>query len=472
MKPNTCLVIDTWEGQLEIDETVLKANGVAGISIRINDMSGGHHKDTGFDKQWSEAKNFVRFPYFVYNPWVDGVANYQWLVANMPPEAKSVAVDIEVRFSGITAAKYAGEVNKFLELCKPMWKTIIYTAQWFLDALSKWPTVDYWWAQYPNGATYFGNVKTWDQLKIALDALDKPFNVGSIPGTLKMWQFTGDYLTLPGNTRKMDVNIFYGTEKELADYFVCTVTIPEVPADNPTPKYMYVKCDLMALERPSRIRLGLPSTVRIQGTMSAINLSPEWIKFVYDIQPNPSYQFTSTYVLKPKVGWHNTGDPTRVEMLTFSGNIVEVSKIEGDKVFIKTFDASISPPIQIDLSKKMNPLIQLFSTQFSTWLDVGTNDRWPRTLLITKPGTAAWMSKSDLIPYEPVVKTVRVIALPWLNIRNTPTTATRVYGRKLYGQTTNLIATSTINGNIWGQLEDLSWVAIKYNGSNYTDWRL
>jgi len=221
MKDNTCLVIDVWEGQLEIDEAVLKANGVAGIGIRLNDMNGGHHLDTGFVKQWEEAKGFVRFPYFVYNPWVNGTQNYVWLEANMPAEAKSVAIDVEVRFGEITPAKYAGELNKFLSLANSQWKTIIYTGQGYLNLLSKWPKCDYWWAQYPNPQTYFGGVKTWAALKKVLDnpALTLPFNHTVVPGTLKMWQFSGDYLILPGTVRDIDVNLFYGTEADLAKYF-------------------------------------------------------------------------------------------------------------------------------------------------------------------------------------------------------------------------------------------------------------
>ena len=234
LKPNTCLVIDTWEGQLEIDEAVLKANGVSGVSVRLNNMSGGHHMDAGFAKQWYEARGFIRFPYFVYNPWVDGAANFAWLKANMPLDAQSVAIDIEVKWEGYAPNKYAGEVVKFLELCKPHWKTIIYTAEWFLYRLSSWPKVDYWWAQYPDQTYYFGQVKTWDDLKTALDKLDKPFNASKIPGTLKMWQFSGDYLTLPGNTRKMDVNVFYGPENELADYFGAAVATPK-PDPDPDP---------------------------------------------------------------------------------------------------------------------------------------------------------------------------------------------------------------------------------------------
>jgi len=44
-------------------------------------------------------------------------------------------------------------------------------------------------------------------------------NANKIPGTLKMWQFSGDYLILPGTVRDIDVNIFYGDTTELATYF-------------------------------------------------------------------------------------------------------------------------------------------------------------------------------------------------------------------------------------------------------------
>lgn len=227
MNPNTCLVVDVWEGSLEIDEAVFKANGVAGFAIRLNDMNGGHHMDTGFVKQWNEAINFVRFPYFVYNPWVSANANFIWLKDHMPPDAKSVAIDVEVKYLGISKADYAGALVNFLNLCKPYWKTIVYTAQWFLPELASWPRVDYWWAQYPS-TTYFAGVDTWDKLKLALDRFDKPFNYTYIPGYLKMWQFSGDFLTLPGTIRKIDVNLFYGTELDLRNYFnPQQVTVPE-----------------------------------------------------------------------------------------------------------------------------------------------------------------------------------------------------------------------------------------------------
>jgi GH25 family lysozyme M1 (1,4-beta-N-acetylmuramidase) len=222
MKPNTCLVLDVWEGQLELDEPVLKSNGVAGLVIRLNDMNSGHHMDAGFTKQWAEASNFVRFPYFVYNPWVDAAANFFWLKTHMPAGCKTVAIDIEVAYFRVSPAQYAGEVNKFIGLCQSFgWHVIIYTAEWFLNKLSKWPRLDYWWAQYPYPLNYIGtrsSIITWEALKTGLDILIKPYNFTKIPGPLKMWQFSGDYFILPGTTRKIDLNLFYGSEKELQEW--------------------------------------------------------------------------------------------------------------------------------------------------------------------------------------------------------------------------------------------------------------
>lgn len=222
MREQTCLVVDTWEGQMEIDEGILQANQVYGIGIRLNDMNGGHHLDTNFEKQWLEARGFARFPYFVYNPWVSGSRNFDWLKANIPSSVIRVAIDIEVRYSEISPRMYQSEVATFLRLCDVAGlKTLIYTGQGYSDLLASWPKEhDYWWAQYPSTDYYFRGVSSWYQLKTALDSpnLVAPFNKNKIPGKLKLWQI-GDKFVLPGNARMMDVNVFFGTEAELRDYF-------------------------------------------------------------------------------------------------------------------------------------------------------------------------------------------------------------------------------------------------------------
>ena len=117
MKPNTCLLIDTWEGLGEIDESILKNNGVAGIGIRLNDITGGHHMDSAFVKQWNETPSLVRFPHFTYNPSVSSQDNHDWLAANLPSEARSLAIDVVVPNGTRSPAKYAADLDVFLKLC-------------------------------------------------------------------------------------------------------------------------------------------------------------------------------------------------------------------------------------------------------------------------------------------------------------------------------------------------------------------
>lgn len=222
------LGIDTWEGQLEIDEAVLKANNVAFIFVRLNDMNGGHHKDAGFDKQWTESQNFYRAPYFVYNPWVTGQENFNWLSANMPAEARAVAIDIEVLRIGYNPATYAAEVSKFLMFAKQRWNVAIYTGEWFLSYLSKWDqNADYWWAAYPDEFHPANDlILNWDELRTRLLKYNVPGNAAKVPGRLMFWQFSGDRLILPGNKREMDVNVFLGSLAQLESFMGAAVVAP------------------------------------------------------------------------------------------------------------------------------------------------------------------------------------------------------------------------------------------------------
>jgi len=212
---NYSIVLDVWEGQLEINEAELTGN-VVGLIVRLNDMNGGHHKDTGFDKQWEEAKNFSPAPYFVYNPWVSGQDNYAWLRASIP-SCPAVFIDTEVRKTSLSVSLYGAEYNKFIKLCRSNWKTIIYTGAGFLDALAPWPKdVDYWWAAYPWSMYPNPGIKvTWEQLRTMLDKLVwPPYNSAVSPGLVGMWQCSGDRITVPGSIRPMDISVFKGTQAE------------------------------------------------------------------------------------------------------------------------------------------------------------------------------------------------------------------------------------------------------------------
>ena len=484
MKPNTCFVVDVWEGQLEIDEAALKAGGVAGMSIRINDMNGGHHKDAGFEKQWREASGFVRFPYFVYNPWVNGKANYDWLVANMPNDAKSVAVDIEVKYANYPPATYAGEVNKFLALCKPLWKTIIYTAEWFLPCLSKWPAVDYWWAQYPSGSYYFPNVTTWEGLKVAVEKLDKPFNVFKVPGALKLWQFSGDFLTLPGTTRKIDVNLFYGTEAELAAYFgtsVVEVVEPEpepvpVPVDpglepEPVPTvvsglYTFAKSNFYArrgggpLTLPmtrSRGKLG-DNISRYQWSVLAVilralnSLNKAALDLISAPDWGPSKGLEGDYIKWIGLLWPGRNIVRVAEIVSGWGRVEGAAMYESGK-----YNA-------IDNPDKVHMVYDYHVT--NGWCERA------KPVYVPILGGGWWVDMQNLVSVDSQLpKRVTVTCFPALIIREKPSINSAMVGRKISLQSMTVLEVVIATGGIWGRIAE-GWVALRHQGKNLTDWKI
>ena len=218
---NYLLLVDTYENET-INEAALKSNGVVGMIIRLNHIQGGHHLDENFKNQWKEAgeAGLLRVPYFVYNPWVDGEANYNWFVRYVPYEVGAIMIDVEVEFPNYPPNRYATELEKFCQLVAPRWNYMIYTGQGYLNLLSKWPTeADYWWAQYP-AVLYPEHPEqwTWDKVREKVDALSGPLNVEMVPGRFKMWQCTGDRLILPGSAKPIDVNIYPGTLEELKNW--------------------------------------------------------------------------------------------------------------------------------------------------------------------------------------------------------------------------------------------------------------
>jgi len=216
---NYTLGIDAWEGSLEINEAEFRKGGVEFAFIRINDMNGGHHKDTGFDKQWAEATDFIRAPYFVYNPWVSGSANYSYLRSILPAGVTTVALDVEVKYVGYSATTYAQEVEKCIHYMRSAGIfPIIYTAQWFLPYLAYWLNyIEYWWARYPTALYPTATTTlTWDALKTKLASIAwYPAATGVVPGPCALWQCSADRYILPGTTRTLDINVFNGSAQDM-----------------------------------------------------------------------------------------------------------------------------------------------------------------------------------------------------------------------------------------------------------------
>lgn len=235
------IVLDIWEGNPNLDVNVLKSNGVTGLIVRINDMSGGSHMDKMFAQSWELAKQFpVSAIYFVYNPWVSGTENFNWLYNHLPGNYKQrLFVDIEVSMAGYPFATYANEVQTFCNLCKNKFPVSIYTGEWFLHMLSYWPKeLDYWWAAYPS---IFWPIPSqaisWDEFRQRLTTVAFAYNKASCPGSVILWQCSGDQIKLPGgNGHPVDVNIFQGNLNNLENWFNMPIdnSIP-IPQPNPIP---------------------------------------------------------------------------------------------------------------------------------------------------------------------------------------------------------------------------------------------
>ena len=469
MKPNTCLVVDVWEGQMEIDEAVLKANGVAGMGIRLNDMNGGHHLDSNFWNQWRQASNFVRFPYFVYNPWVDGPTNFAWLAVNAPVEAPAIAVDIEVRKSGYSAATYASEVAKFLTLCKSRWKMIVYTAQWFLPYLAYWPKIDYWWAQYPDSATYFSGVKTWEDLKIKLDRLDKPFNASAIPGTLKLWQFSGDFLILPGSPKMIDVNIFYGTEQDLADYFgTGTVVQPPQHAG------LYTFSSANYYPRPKGGPLTLPlSRQRFLGdNMTSI----PWLSLKQVLKMlNPTNSAASGLISSPDWGPSKgmDGDKIRWIALLWPGrNIVKIEEVvdndpPGSGRWGRVEGIPLDKAPTLNTYDNPNLVHKVYDyNKANGWGERGN------PVYVPILGGPWWVNMNMLVSVDSLLpKIVKIRAFPRLILRAGAGSDAAKIGYKYYGEGVMVEKVVIGKGGIWGAIAG-GWIALRHNGTNWTDWKI
>lgn len=225
-------LLDVWEGSLDIDETLLLSEGVKGLIIRLNDMNGGHHMDENFLSQWMQASSFLRAPYFVYNPWVDGLTNFNWMHDHLPSDGVTrVFADVEVRYTGYPAETYGQQLRKFIDKARQEYLITIYTGGWFLPIVTPWPTdVDYWWARYPYtfypSQKQYWSWKQWYEVSGVYGWSPDPSKL--CPSTIKLWQCSGDRLILPGcANRAIDMNLFNGNLASLEQWWGAEMPVTE-----------------------------------------------------------------------------------------------------------------------------------------------------------------------------------------------------------------------------------------------------
>lgn len=216
------------------------------------------------------------------------------------------------------------------------------------------------------------------------------------------------------------------------------------------------------VDRAEFIRDGLPSTVRMRGGSGGVLLSPAWMDYVYHIQGVAKYQFIDPVTLKPAVGWHNTGNANRVEQVVFSGNVVRVLEIVDNRAYIQTVSNADNPPgvLVKPTEANLHPLIHLLSTQYTSWLDMSTDGRYPRVMPMSNPGERLWIDTANLIKC-PEVKVLST-ATPYVNVRSAPGVSAPVIGKRYPGAVVTVIHTTQADGLLWGQILGGGWLALRY----------
>jgi len=141
---------------------------------------------------------------------------------------------------------------------------------------------------------------------------------------------------------------------------------------------------------------GLPETVRINGGRGTVELPPEWVDFLDRIN-TPDAQ---RYLRKLQSGWLNYGPFPKMEQLTFGGNYVHVTHIDGNRAYIKTFNIADPPPVgRLPYTEEPDPLIQTFSVVYTdgSW-EMETPVGMAYTLILANPEDGPlWIDIENLI---------------------------------------------------------------------------
>lgn len=142
--------------------------------------------------------------------------------------------------------------------------------------------------------------------------------------------------------------------------------------------------------KPGKKLRGLPETRRLMGGRGSVQLSKFWDKFVESINTVNGYR----YVRKDASGWCNHTWP-KVECLTFGGNHVEVTRVVGNKAYVKTWLNNQMPPSGM----ASDTLIQKFSVVYNDGTyEMATPVGIVLTILIANAGDPPlWMDINDLV---------------------------------------------------------------------------
>ena len=185
--------------QGEIDWAQLQQTQQTPFPIRfvfMKSSEGGDFSDTTFEYNFSEAKKygFVRGAYHFYNPKTNPVRQAEFFIRSVKLEAGDFPPVLDIEKKGKDMEQLRQDLKTWLKIVEDYYqvKPILYTSYKFKTRYlndSVFNTYPYWIAHY-----YVDSVR--------------------YEGEWKFWQHT-DVGTLPGISRKVDLNVFNGSLEEL-----------------------------------------------------------------------------------------------------------------------------------------------------------------------------------------------------------------------------------------------------------------
>jgi len=212
-----------------------------------------------------------------------------------------------------------------------------------------------------------------------------------------------------------------------------------------------------------------PETIRISGGKSSLDLSFQWQRFLENINTVKAYKFMQV----SESGWHNKGKWPRVEQLTFGGNFVEVTRIDGDRCYIKHYSNDQLPPIPIG-DFYDDTLIQLFGVTRKNNTVESPPCGLCRTLIISRnSGEELWISK-DYLTFVSIIPPKsdfpKIITVNFgMNLREFHSVEAKITGRIPLGMKTQIEEVVKDGINYWGRVSN-SWLCLKLNGQYFTNW--
>jgi hypothetical protein len=213
--------MDTWEGDPLLDERGLYGVGVRGNIIRMNQSDGSMRLDVTFKTQWAQSTCFYRMPYIVYGSWYDQEQVFEWIMANIPPEARAIALDIELDAFVINPVRVATNLLSLITKLKAAGlKVIDYSGTWWWlpthIAEGAWmKNEEYWWASYPKllQPDNARHVTTW---AVLIPLLNKwVWDDGGAPGHCVLRQVCSCWAPEFTGGVNIDINLFKGSRDDL-----------------------------------------------------------------------------------------------------------------------------------------------------------------------------------------------------------------------------------------------------------------